>query len=133
MVGGGRFDPVRIRRPAAASVSDCKDAGETPGAPFGSTEFAGDLGLGRGLDEGKVAQIQALVRGTIPPMSRGRRTSITDHLHPITRSWFNSRFEAPTDAQRLGWETIVRGDHALVAAPTGSWNGGSVFRPPSAR
>src|SRR6266404_5152363 len=41
-------------------------------------------------------------------------------FHPIIREWFAQRFSAPTDAQRLGWPAIQKGDDTLIAAPTGS-------------
>ena len=37
-----------------------------------------------------------------------------------TRSWFAETFTAPTPVQRLGWERIAAGQHALLVAPTGS-------------
>jgi ATP-dependent Lhr-like helicase len=39
---------------------------------------------------------------------------------PAVRDWFRTSFEAPTRAQRDGWEAIAAGDHALILAPTGS-------------
>jgi len=36
------------------------------------------------------------------------------------RAWFESRFAAPTEVQRRGFQTIAAGDHALLIAPTGS-------------
>ena len=41
-------------------------------------------------------------------------------FHPIIQEWFNSRFEAPTEAQAAGWPAIAQGQHTLIAAPTGS-------------
>jgi ATP-dependent Lhr-like helicase len=41
-------------------------------------------------------------------------------FHPIVDGWFEKRFGAPTDAQRLGWPEIAAGRHTLIAAPTGS-------------
>ena len=41
-------------------------------------------------------------------------------FHPLVQSWFRSRFEAPTEAQSLGWPAIAQGRHTLIAAPTGS-------------
>ena len=41
-------------------------------------------------------------------------------FHPIIQEWFNSRFEAPTEAQAQGWQAISEGRHTLIAAPTGS-------------
>ena len=43
-----------------------------------------------------------------------------DRFSPVARAWFESAFEAPTDAQDQGWEAISRGDHTLILAPTGS-------------
>jgi ATP-dependent Lhr-like helicase len=39
---------------------------------------------------------------------------------PAVRAWFESRFGAPTPAQREGWPLIREGRHVLIAAPTGS-------------
>ena len=39
---------------------------------------------------------------------------------PAVRAWFESSFEAPTEAQARGWEAIARGEHTLIHAPTGS-------------
>ena len=41
-------------------------------------------------------------------------------FHPLVERWFRSRFEAPTEPQRLGWPHIAAGEHTLIAAPTGS-------------
>ena len=41
-------------------------------------------------------------------------------FHPLVRTWFEGRFEAPTEAQARGWPAIARGRHTLIAAPTGS-------------
>jgi ATP-dependent Lhr-like helicase len=52
-----------------------------------------------------------------------RRVTARDVLagfSPATQAWFDASFEAPTDAQRLGWAAIARGDHTLIHAPTGS-------------
>ena len=43
-----------------------------------------------------------------------------DRFSAATRSWFDASFAEPTEAQRLGWEAIARGDHTLIHAPTGS-------------
>ena len=37
-----------------------------------------------------------------------------------TARWFGGAFEAATEVQRRGWESIRRGDHTLLIAPTGS-------------
>src|SRR5919109_1431785 len=41
-------------------------------------------------------------------------------FHPLTRRWFQKRFAAPTEAQRLGWPSIQNRQDTLIAAPTGS-------------
>ena len=41
-------------------------------------------------------------------------------FHPIVREWFERKFSAPTEAQKLGWPAIAGGKHTLIAAPTGS-------------
>ena len=41
-------------------------------------------------------------------------------FHPLVQQWFESRFDAPTDPQRIGWLQIAAGNHTLIAAPTGS-------------
>jgi ATP-dependent Lhr-like helicase len=41
-------------------------------------------------------------------------------FHDLVRTWFEGRFSAPTEPQRLGWPAIASGDHTLIAAPTGS-------------
>ncbi len=41
-------------------------------------------------------------------------------FHPAVARWFSSCFDAPTEAQRRGWEAIRSGQDTLIAAPTGS-------------
>ena len=41
-------------------------------------------------------------------------------FHPLVQTWFRERFEAPTEAQLVGWPAIAQGRHTLIAAPTGS-------------
>lgn len=41
-------------------------------------------------------------------------------FHPVVRAWFEERFGAPTEAQRLAWPRIAAGEHVLLTAPTGS-------------
>ena len=41
-------------------------------------------------------------------------------FHPLVQAWFRGRFDAPTEAQALGWPPIAGGRHTLIAAPTGS-------------
>jgi ATP-dependent Lhr-like helicase len=41
-------------------------------------------------------------------------------LGEATRAWFERAFGEPTRVQREGWETIARGEDALLIAPTGS-------------
>ena len=49
--------------------------------------------------------------------------TIADPLAPFgaaVRAWFESSFEAPTQAQAEGWAAISEGRHTLIHAPTGS-------------
>ncbi len=39
---------------------------------------------------------------------------------PLVRQWFDERFPAPTEPQRLGWPEIQAGNDVLISAPTGS-------------
>jgi ATP-dependent helicase Lhr and Lhr-like helicase len=41
-------------------------------------------------------------------------------FHPLIRRWFEERFREPTQAQRLGWPSILARQDTLIAAPTGS-------------
>ena len=41
-------------------------------------------------------------------------------FHPAVRSWFETRFGAPTPPQVEGWPAIREGKATLIAAPTGS-------------
>ena len=51
-----------------------------------------------------------------------------DSFHPLVRSWFERRFpEGPTEPQEEGWPAIARGEHTLIAAPTGSGKTLSAF------
>src|SRR3990172_2948173 len=43
-------------------------------------------------------------------------------FHPAVRTWFLRRFQAPTDAQTLGWPEVFAGRDTLITAPTGSGN-----------
>jgi len=43
-----------------------------------------------------------------------------DGFHPAVAAWFARTFAAPTAAQAAAWPSIRRGEHTLVAAPTGS-------------
>ena len=43
-----------------------------------------------------------------------------DGFHPAVRTWFERRFDAPTDAQAGGWPLIRERRNTLVSAPTGS-------------
>ncbi len=46
--------------------------------------------------------------------------AVPPSFHPVVRAWFESTFEAPTEAQARGWAEIVEGHDTLIAAPTGS-------------
>ncbi len=39
---------------------------------------------------------------------------------PAVRTWFATTFPEPTPAQVQGWPPIMRGEHTLICAPTGS-------------
>ncbi|BBI34212.1 DEAD/DEAH box helicase [Cohnella abietis] len=41
-------------------------------------------------------------------------------FHPVISSWFTGSFGDPTDVQLRAWESIMAGQHTLIAAPTGS-------------
>lgn len=41
-------------------------------------------------------------------------------FHLATQSWFKSTFPKPTAVQAQAWQSIVSGQHTLLAAPTGS-------------
>jgi ATP-dependent Lhr-like helicase len=43
-----------------------------------------------------------------------------DSFHPAVAAWFSRTFDAPTPAQESAWPALQAGQHALVAAPTGS-------------
>jgi ATP-dependent Lhr-like helicase len=47
-------------------------------------------------------------------------SSVLDSFHPAVRTWFERRFDAPTDAQEGGWPAIRAGRDTLISAPTGS-------------
>ncbi|MGI9325979.1 MAG: DEAD/DEAH box helicase [Pseudomonadales bacterium] len=42
------------------------------------------------------------------------------HFHPDIRRWFETNFNAPTQAQHASWPVIASGKHSLITAPTGS-------------
>ncbi|CAA6822019.1 MAG: Lhr-like helicases [uncultured Thiotrichaceae bacterium] len=45
---------------------------------------------------------------------------ILDDFHPAVRRWFKQHFSSPTEVQLQAWQSIMAGQHALLAAPTGS-------------
>ena len=53
-------------------------------------------------------------------MTLVREKSVLTGFQPAVRSWFERRFDAPTDAQDAGWPPIRSGRNTLLAAPTGS-------------
>ncbi|WP_053335625.1 DEAD/DEAH box helicase [Salinispira pacifica] len=48
-------------------------------------------------------------------------------FHPLIRSWFDSRFDAPTEIQAEAWRRTAAGEHLLISAPTGSGKTLSAF------
>jgi len=51
--------------------------------------------------------------------------SILERFHPVVRTWFERRFNAPSRAQELGWPVIADANSepshdVLLCAPTGS-------------
>ncbi|HSI47532.1 MAG TPA: DEAD/DEAH box helicase [Ideonella sp.] len=54
-----------------------------------------------------------------PTLLTGAVTTRHD-FHPAVQAWFDQTFPAPTPAQAAAWPAIQRGQHTLVAAPTGS-------------
>ncbi len=47
-------------------------------------------------------------------------TSATSSFHPAVRRWLSDTYAGPTEVQERAWPAIRRGEHVLVAAPTGS-------------
>ena len=41
-------------------------------------------------------------------------------FHPAVQTWFQQRFQEPTEPQQQGWPAIRRRENVLIAAPTGS-------------
>ena len=41
-------------------------------------------------------------------------------FHPAVQTWFQERFQEPTEPQQQGWPAIRQGENVLIAAPTGS-------------
>jgi len=50
-----------------------------------------------------------------------------EFFHPAVRDWFLKRFAAPTEPQARAWPAIKKGEHTLIAAPTGSGKTLSAF------
>ncbi|HLI80506.1 MAG TPA: DEAD/DEAH box helicase, partial [Candidatus Binataceae bacterium] len=51
--------------------------------------------------------------------------SILERFHPVVRTWFERRFNAPSRAQEVGWPVIADANRdpshdVLLCAPTGS-------------
>ncbi len=47
-------------------------------------------------------------------------TSSLSAFHTATRTWFQEAFHTPTPVQEQAWQSILSGQHTLLAAPTGS-------------
>src|ERR1700704_286297 len=50
-----------------------------------------------------------------------------ENFHPAVRDWFLKQFPAPPEPQARAWPAIKRGEHILIAAPTGSGKTLSAF------
>jgi len=55
-----------------------------------------------------------------PATDRAAPHPVLERFSPAVATWFHTTFPAPTDAQSMGWQAIVDGDHTLILAPTGS-------------
>lgn len=53
--------------------------------------------------------------------------SALQRFSEATRTWFSASFQEPTPVQEGAWDTVARGDSALVVAPTGSGKTLSAF------
>ena len=63
-----------------------------------------------------------------PPSSAESDARVLELFHPVLRTWFERRFpHGATPAQAAGWPAIARGEHTLIAAPTGSGKTLSAF------
>ena len=45
---------------------------------------------------------------------------VPEGFSKATADWFDATFESPTDAQAMGWDSIMAGKGTLIHAPTGS-------------
>ena len=54
------------------------------------------------------------------PAKANPQSDPLEPFSPAVRAWFETSFEAPTDAQARGWAAIAAGRHTLIHAPTGS-------------
>ena len=64
-------------------------------------------------------------RDVPPPCYKFSMPSILERFHPVVRTWFERRFNAPSRAQELGWPVIADANRepshdVLLCAPTGS-------------
>ena len=57
---------------------------------------------------------------TVRAAPAATQTDMLAAFSPAVRDWFESSFEAPTQAQTAGWAAIAGGNHTLIHAPTGS-------------
>ena len=50
----------------------------------------------------------------------GTMPDALEPFSPATQQWFRNAFGTPTAAQEGAWESISKGENALIIAPTGS-------------
>ncbi|MBX9677989.1 MAG: DEAD/DEAH box helicase [Gemmataceae bacterium] len=57
------------------------------------------------------------------------QSAALDSLSPQIAAWFSHSFPQPTLAQRFAWPAVARGEHVLLAAPTGKGKTLAAFAP----
>lgn len=52
-------------------------------------------------------------------MSSNNQDSL-NWAHPLVKDWFTNKIGSPSEPQKRGWPSIVKGETTLISAPTGS-------------